>query len=119
MNIADMSLDAELLVKTSDQRQIAVALHNALGDEIAFKFVEPVLGTPRSGRMFSVMPHPRGQPIVQELIPRLIAHELMRLVDDARYDGEGAPGERKGWAIYKCVIEGKPAALAWAAWTPN
>ena len=119
MQAVDVPMGLELIIVTSDELRIAMALQVVLGTEPAFLYCEPVFGEPRSGRLFCVVPHPKGEPITQELSANVIAHELMRLVDDARYAGHGEPGQRKGWVVYKFMIEERPAALVWAAWTTD
>ncbi len=116
MQIADMPTGLELLVTASDKHRLAVALQNALGRETQFHCYEPVMGTPASGRLFSVLPHPRGKPIKQSLAPHDIAHELINFTGEARYPERPCARYRKGWELYKFDIVGRPAVVAWAAW---
>ncbi|MBP9757340.1 MAG: hypothetical protein KBD06_01955 [Candidatus Pacebacteria bacterium] len=120
MHISDLPNEYHLLARSSDQHQLAAALQGALGTETGFEFYEPILGTKRSGRLFSVLPHPKGDPITLELTPRVIAHQLLQLIkqNDVRFDAsEQYPGFRQGWEINKLSIEGRPAAVVWATWT--
>ena len=117
MEFANMPKDLELIVKTSDQDRIGHALKQALGTAQEFNFCEPIYGTDRSGRLFSVIPHPQGKPMQQRLSPRSIASELMRLHGQVRYDRDPRKGEKPGWEVYTFKINGSPAAIAWATWT--
>ena len=118
MKAVDVPMDLELIIVTSDELRIAMALQVVLGTEPAFLYWEPVFDEPRSGRLFCVVPHPKGEPVKLELTPRDIAHDLIRL-EKTRCAGEGEPGQRIGWSIYKFTIDERPAALAWASWTAN
>ena len=120
MQFVDLTEKTESLTTTAREHMLALAMQQALGDVPAFQFSEPIHGTPRSGRLFTVLPHPRGEPIVLPLSARDIAFELMRLAPKARYDGgPKSDDDRKGWEVLKLTVEGRPAAIAWAAWTPH
>lgn len=118
MEIADLSEQLELITQTTDEHKIAAALRSSLGTEKFFRFWEPILGAPRSGRIFSAVPHPKGKPVSFESDPESVARQLMILIPDARFDGNGTSrDDRKGWEVFKLSIGGRPAAMAWAIWT--
>lgn len=121
MHVSALPKDAKKLAVSANSEPLRTALQHALGEEAQFNHYVPIMGAERSGRLFSVKPI-HGETIFLPMTAENGARELTRYASDARYDPDDGPtcrDDRKGWEVHSTVIDGAPAAIAWAKWTSD
>jgi hypothetical protein len=109
---------SEEVTASANYNFIASALVAIIPEGETFDFVEIVKGAPRSGRLLSQTSTGTSVALPTKLTRFGVAHELEKLLSQARFDppGQPSPSMLKGWEIRKVVIDGTLAALIWAAW---
>ncbi len=91
------------------------------GIDTLFTHFETVTGAERSGRIIAPHHLPNGVKTMRPLNRLGVAIELEKITRESRYEPRHppAPNMTRGWEIHKLVLDGKPTALALAAWIPN
>lgn len=110
-------LPSSVPVAISAQQQIiALALQSILlPGHPSFRFHGPIPGGPRSGRIFTLA-QAEGLAPANHKSCTYWAHQLIRLIPQARYDPAQMPGGIRAWEIRHTSVHNMPAAIAWATW---